>query len=150
MMRFADSVRTRCALLLVSAATIGVAVHAWPTHQDRHHHGTQPLQAMHGCGARPRAVVAQVQPVVEDPYVATLRGARVELEKCMATHPEMQVRLAIDVAPSGKVDNVEVRTSANDLTKVDLHVVKCVQAAVSPLEFPSSADPKRISTFLNK
>lgn len=102
---------------------------------------------MHGCGAK-AARAAKAEPPREDPYVVTLRSARASLETCMADHPDVQVRLSIDIAASGRVDNVEVKSIAKDLASVDLKMVKCVESAVTSLRFPPAADAKRISTFL--
>ncbi|MBL0214402.1 MAG: hypothetical protein IPQ07_10995 [Myxococcales bacterium] len=145
-MRFAESVRTRCALVLSTLATAGVLVYAWPTAGAAMVGPRPAVQKMRGCGAGHR--VAKVDPPQEDPYVVTLRSARPALEQCMAKHPNVQVRLSIEIAPSGRVENVEVKTIAHDLANVDLKIVKCVETAVSSLEFPAAADPKRISTFL--
>ena len=147
-MRFAESARTRCALVLASLVTAGLAVAAWPAASAETEQPRGPVKKMRGCGAARAHAAPPVQPQQEDPYVATLRSARPALEACMTEHPAVQVRLAIDVAPSGQVKNVEVRAMADDLAKVDMKIVKCVQGAVSSLEFPASAEPKRISTFL--
>ena len=146
-MRFAESSGTRAALVLSTLVTAGALALAWPAAAKQT--PRSPVRPMHGCGAGHR--VAQVAPPpapTEDPYVVTLRSARGEFERCLANHPDVQVRLTIDIATTGRVDNVEVKTVSADLANVDLHIVKCVQTAVSPLRFPVSADPERISTFL--
>lgn len=145
-MRFAESVRTRCALILSTLATAGALVYAWPTAGAQPEAPRRGVHSMRGCGAGHR--IAKVDPPAEDPYVVALRSARPLLEHCMANHPDVQVRLSIDIAPSGRVENVEVKTIADNLANVDLKIVKCVETAVSTLEFPVAADPKRISTFL--
>ena len=144
-MRFAESAGTRCALVLSTLVTAAALALAWPAGATKHV-PQGPLQRMHGCGAK--APATQAEPPREDPYVATLRSARASLASCMANHPDVQVRLSIDIAASGMVDNVEVKTIARDLANVDLKMVKCVQTAVTPLRFPPAADRKRISTFL--
>lgn len=147
-MWFADSAGTRCALVLSTLSTllIGGAVGlTWSARADREV-PRGPVHRMHGCGAN--EPVARAEPPREDPYVATLRSARVSLEHCMAKHPDVQVRLSIDITASGLVENVEVKSIAKDLASVDLKMVKCVETAVTPLRFPAAADPKRISTFL--
>ncbi|MBA3460509.1 MAG: hypothetical protein H0T46_11140 [Deltaproteobacteria bacterium] len=148
-MRFAESARTRCALVLASLVTAGLAVAAWPTASAETEQPRGPVKKMRGCGAK-RHAPPPVKPQHQDPYVETLRSARPSLEACITAHPVDQVRLAIDLAPSGQVTNVEVRTMADDLAKVDLQIVKCVKTAVQSLAFPASAEPKRISTFLKQ
>jgi hypothetical protein len=146
-MRFAESARTRCALVLSTLVTAGLAFAAWPTASAETAEPRGPVKKMRGCGA-PRYHAPPVQAQGEDPYVATLRTARPALEACVSKHPGLQIRLALDVAPSGRVTNVEVRAITDDIATLDLHIVKCVQGAVSPLVFPESAEAKRISTFL--
>ena len=48
----------------------------------------------------------------------------------------------------GKVTSVEVKAMTDDLTKLDMHVVQCLQHAASPLVFPRGTAPVRISTHL--
>ncbi len=147
-MRFAESARTCCALVLASLVTAGLAVAAWPSASAESEQPRGPVQKMRGCGTK--RVQAPPPVKAEDPYVAELRSARPAFEACLTAHPVDQVRLAIDVSTAGRVTNVEVRTMADDLAKVDLQIVKCVQSAVSSLQFPASAEPKRISTFLKQ
>jgi hypothetical protein len=146
-MKFAESAGLRCALVLSTLATASVLVlvrpHAAATHRA-------PVTPYHGCGAGHRVapVAAPVSPPAEDPYVVTLRSASGALQVCMSKHPDVQVRLAINISPSGRVANVEVKTLTYNLAHVDLHMVKCVQTAVSSLEFPATGEAERISTFL--
>jgi hypothetical protein len=148
---FAESARPCCALLLAAAVTAGTATVAIATSssapkadEPRAH-----VHKMRGCGTKGRAAEAARPPVqAEDPYVATLRSARPAFEACLDGFPGVQIRLALDLTPAGKVENVEVRTMADDVSKIDMRIVKCVQTAVSGLTFPASDAPKRISTFL--
>ncbi len=139
----------RTALVLSTLATGAMLVLAWPCAAAEKAAPREPVRAMHGCGARaPKAVPPPVQ--TEDPYVVTLRSAGNALAACVADHPDVQVRLAIDVALDGRVSNVEVRAVSDDLANVDLHIVSCVQTAVSSLQFPAASNTKRISTFLRQ
>jgi len=151
-MKFAESVGTRAALVLSTLATGAMLVLAWPTaaadHSSKMAASREPVRKMHGCGARAAAVTPPVQ--AEDPYVVTLRSARDGLAACIADHPDLQVRVAIDVDLDGSVSNVEVRAISDDVAKIDLRVVKCVQTQVSSLEFPAASNTKRISTFLRQ
>jgi hypothetical protein len=146
-MKFAESVGTRAALVLSTLATGAMLVIAWPTAAAEKPAPRERVSKMHGCGAR-AARVAHVQ--TEDPYVVTLRSVRDGLAACIANHPDLQVRVAIDVDLDGSVSNVEVRAISDDLAKLDLHVVKCVQTQVSSLQFPAASNTKRISTFLRQ
>ncbi len=144
-MRSAENAGTRCALVVSALVTAGAVVLAWPVAASEVVAPRGPIHRMQGCGARAPIAVA---PPHEDPYVATLRSARDPLEACMASHPDVQVRLSIDLAASGLVDNVEVKSIAKDLAHVDLKMVKCIETAVTRLRFPPAADATRISTFL--
>ena len=151
MVRFsAESARSCCALLLATAVTAGTAIVAVATStaeskadQPRAH-----VHKMRGCGTKARDAQATPPVQAEDPYVATLRSARPALDACMQGHDDLQIRLAVDIGAGGKVENVEVKTIAKDVAAIDLKVVKCVQTAVSPLVFPATGNPTRISTFL--
>ena len=147
---FAESAGTRCALLLATAVTAGTALVAVATSSPaaRAEEPRAHVHKMRGCGTKARAAQARPPVQAEDPYVATLRSARPAFEACLEGSPDVQVRLALDLSPEGRVSNVEVRTMAEDLAKVDMKIVKCVQTAVSGLQFPASDAPKRISTFL--
>lgn len=149
----AESARTRCALLLATAVTAGTAIVAVATSSSRAAPDPRtPVHKMRGCGTRVRAAEAaapvQAPPAVEDPYVAALRSVAPALDACMKGHDELQVRLAIDIGPTGGVENVEVKTIAKDVAAIDMKVVKCVQTVVSPLTFPGTGSSTRISTFL--
>jgi hypothetical protein len=146
-MKFAESAGLRCALVLATLATVGALVVARPHAAAARRSAVTPY---HGCGAGHRVarVETPVPPPPEDPYVVTLRSASDALQVCMAKHPDVQVRLAINISPSGRVSNVEVKTLTDNLSHVDLHMVKCVETAVSSLEFPATGEAERISTFL--
>jgi hypothetical protein len=146
-MKFAESVGTRAALVLSTLATGALLALAWPTAAAEKPVSREPVRKMHGCGAR--AAVPAPAPV-EDPYVVTLRSVRDGLAACIADHPALQVRVAIDVDLDGSVSNVEVRAISDDVANIDLRVVKCVQTQVSSLQFPSASNTKRISTFLRQ
>ena len=145
---FAESARTRCALLLAAAVTAGTAIVAVATSgSPTADEPRAPVHKMRGCGTKMRAAEAAPAPAQEDPYVATLRSVAPALDACMAGH-DFQVRLAVDIGADGAVTNVEVKTIAKDVAAIDMKVVKCVQTAVSPLQFPSTGTTTRISTFL--
>ena len=145
-MKFAESVGTHAALVLSTLATGAMLVLAWPTAAAEKPVPRERVSKMHGCGTR----AAKVAPPVEDPYVVTLRSVRDGLAACIADHPVLQVRVAIDVDLDGSVSNVEVRAISDDVANIDLRVVKCVQTQVSSLQFPAASNTKRISTFLRQ
>lgn len=149
---FAESARTRCALVLAAAVTAGTAIVALATSTPTADEPRAPVHKMRGCGTTARTAEPRVQaedrPAAEDPYVAALRSAAPALDACMKGHDELQVRLAVDIGADGAVTNVEVKTIAKDVAAIDLKVVKCVQTAVSPLAFPATGKATRISTFL--
>lgn len=145
----AESARTRCALLLAATVITGTAIAAVATSRtDAAPEPRAPVHKMRGCGTKARAAEAPAPVQAEDPYVATLRSARTALDACMKGHDELQIRLAVDIGADGRVTNVEVKTIAKDVAAIDMKVVKCVQTAVSPLEFPATGNSTRISTFL--
>jgi hypothetical protein len=148
---FAESARTRCALLLATAVTAGTAIVAVATSAPAAADQPRaPVHKMRGCNtkARARAEAPPPSAPTEDPYVAALRSVAPALEACMTGHDELQVRLAVDIGAGGAVTNVEVKTIADDVSAIDLKVVKCVQTVVSPLQFPATGASTRISTFL--
>jgi hypothetical protein len=146
----AESARPCCALLLAAAVTAGTAI-AFVATSAPASNASEPrphVHKMRGCGTAARAALATPPVQAEDPYVATLRSARPALDACMQGHDDLQVRLAVDIDGTGQVANVEVKTIAKDVAAIDMKVVKCVQTAVSPLVFPATGAPTRISTFL--
>jgi hypothetical protein len=145
-MRFAESARTRCALVLSTLLTGYLAIAAWPKAAARAEAPRPPVHKMHGCGAKAHVAPPPVQ--AEDPYVATLRSVREPLTACLGGDHAVDVRLAINIAPDGSVKSMEARTISNDLSKVDLHVVKCLDSVVQPLVFPEAPSERRISTFV--
>jgi hypothetical protein len=147
-MKLAESVGVRSALVLSVLATGALLAAAFPCAAAKNPPPREPVRAMHGCGARAAKVAPPVQ--AEDPYVVTLRSAREGLAACITEHPDLQVRVAIDVDLDGSVSNVEVRAISDDLANIDLGIVKCVQTQVSSLRFPAASNTKRISTFLRQ
>jgi len=108
----------------------------------------QQVRPMRGCNqARPRVATPPVAEVKHNGHADTLIAARDALTACMRDQT-VAVRLALDINPAGRVTSVEVKALTEDLAKLDMHVVKCLQRAASPLTFPRGDVAVRISTHL--
>ncbi|MBA3452164.1 MAG: hypothetical protein H0T42_03585 [Deltaproteobacteria bacterium] len=146
-MRFAETSGSR-AMIAVSAISVFALIAAsWDTAAPAPSHQPRPVHAMRGCNQAKQRVIA---PPVESPrngHADTLIGARDALSECMRDR-SVPVRLALDISATGKVTSVEVKALTDDLAKIDMHVVQCLQHAASPLVFPRGTAPVRISTHL--
>jgi len=148
-MRFAEIVSTR-AMIVVGALSVGTLVAAtWECAKPARAHAPRPVSPMRGCGqARVRpAPPPVVAPVQRNGHAETLIAARDALSACMANQ-SVSVRLALDISPEGRVTNVLVKANTDDVSQLDMHVVKCLNTAVSPLQFPRGSEATRISTHL--
>ena len=149
-MRFAETSGSR-AMLLVSALSVFALVAAtWERAKPAAAHDSRPVRPMRGCNqARARAVPPPAAPaeVQHNGYADTLIGARDVLSACMRNQT-VPVRLALDISAAGRVTGVEVKAMTDDFTQLDMHVLKCLDSAVSPLVFPRGDAAVRISTHL--
>lgn len=144
-MKLAETVRSRCALVLVSVAvgaTAIVAASKTCDHARRQHDAEQikrtGLKTWRGCHQRvAKPAPSPVREASGADYHDVLYAARPAFEACMREQPEgvaYSVRAQIDA--SGRVRSVDVRGQNEDLSKVDLHVVKCIEQTISVLQFP--------------
>ncbi len=150
-MRFAEIVSTR-AMIVVGALSVGTLIAAtWECAKPARTHEPRPVKPMRGCGqARARALpppVPVAAPVQRNGYADTLIAARDSLSACM-TNQKVSVRLTLDISPAGRVTNVQVKANTDDVSQLDMHVVKCLNTAVSPLQFPRGDNATMISTHL--
>jgi len=148
-MRLAETVGTRWVLVLGTLASAGALALTLPGSTPTQ--PRTPVRPYHGCttGKLARPAPPPKAPA-GDFYFETLKSVGDELTSCVVNHAGVTVRLSIDVAPSGRVQNIEVRTFAENLANVDLHVVSCLQTVVSPLVFPASdVELRKVSVYLD-
>lgn len=156
-MRFAETTGRRSLVVLATLTAGTVIAASWPcdaprttsTHRKRVH-------AMRGCQEALKArtpVVPQVAPapsLADEPvngYVAALRSAREPLTACIQDQTATRFELVLSIPPTGKID-LEVTARAENLATVDMGVIKCIEAAIQPIEFPRSDKLVRLSTYL--
>ena len=144
-MRFAESTGSRSMIAFSAVSVFALIAATWETATPARTHESRPVRAMRGCNqAAPRAVVP-VEPH-RNRHADTLIAARDSLSACMRDQ-RVAVRLALEINATGRVTSVEVKALTDDLAKLDMHVVQCLQRAASPLVFPRGAEV-RISTHL--
>ncbi len=139
--------RSMTAICALSVVAVSAAIWAAATPAPAPAPEPRSVLPMRGCGtAKPRAVAPPVQ-AHRNGHADTLIAARDSLSVCMRGQ-SVPVRLALDISATGQVTSVEVKALTSDVTKIDMHVVQCLQHAVSPLVFPQGTAPVRISTHL--
>lgn len=149
-MRFAETSRSRAMLLVSALSVLSLIAATWESAKPARAHDSRPVRPMRGCNpARTRAVSPPVAPaaVQHNGHADTLIGVRDVLSACMRDQT-VAVRLALDISAAGRVTSVEVKAMTDDFTQLDMHVVKCLDSAVSPLVFPRGDAAVRISTHL--
>ena len=157
-MRIAETTRTRSLIALATVSTLALAgvfvASTQATSATPHARARTPITPMRGCGASPRVARPPAARPSVHPQGTTasfrdvLWGARDQLQACV-THGSVGYRLMLEIAPTGKVRSVEVKANADDLSKVDLKVVKCLETAASPLVFPQAPHEVRMSTTIS-
>ncbi len=146
-MRFAETTGSRSMIAVSALSVLALSAAIWAAATPAAVHEPRPVRPMRGCDtAKPRAVASPVQ-AHRNGHADTLIAARDSLSVCMRGQ-SVPVRLALDISATGQVTSVEVKALTDDVTKIDLHVVQCLQHAVSPLVFPQGTAPVRISTHL--
>jgi len=147
-MRFAETGSTRAMIVVGALSVLTLAAATWETAPAPRTHEPRPVRPMRGCGQARRAAPPPVAAAEHrNSHADTLIAARDALSTCMHGQT-VPVRLALDISASGRVTSVEVKAMTDDLAQMDMHVVKCVNAAVSPLAFPRGDHGIRISTHL--
>lgn len=146
-MRFAESTGSRAMIAFSAVSVFALIAATWEPASPARTHESRPVRPMRGCNqAAPRAVAPPVEPH-RNRHADTLIAARDALSACMRDQ-HVAVRLALDISATGRVTSVEVKALTDDLAKLDMHVVQCLQHAASPLVFPRGTAPVRISTHL--
>jgi outer membrane biosynthesis protein TonB len=149
-MRIAETTGSRAMIAICALSVFALIAATWETAAPARTHEPRPVRPMRGCNqgrarvAPPPVVAAEVQ---RNGHADTLIGARDVLSACMRDQT-VPVRVSLDISADGRVTSVEVRAMADDLAQLDMHVVKCLNAAVSPLVFPRGDAAVRISTHL--
>ena len=148
-MRIAETTGSRATIAISALSVFALIAATWETAAPRAHE-SRPVRPMRGCNqARTRAVPPPIAPaeVQHNGHADTLIGAREVLSACMRDQT-VPVRLALEISAAGRVTSVEVKALTDDMTKIDMHVVKCLDTAASPLVFPRGDAAVRISTHL--
>jgi hypothetical protein len=146
-MRIAEIGSTR-AMIVLGALSVGALVAAtWECATPQRTHDPRPVRPMRGCGQAKARVVTPPAAPHRNGHADALIAAREDLSACMQQQA-VAIRLSLDISAEGRVTNTEVKAMSDDLAKLDLRVVKCVNAVVSPLQFPTGTAPVRISTHL--
>jgi len=148
-MRFAETSGSRAMIVIGALGTLALAAATWECEAPvRKAEVRQQVRPMRGCNqGRPRVATPPVAEVKHNGHADTLIAARDALTACMRDQT-IAVRLALDINPAGRVTSIEVKALTNDFAKLDLHVVKCLDSAASPLVFPRGDAAVRISTHL--
>jgi hypothetical protein len=151
-MKLAETVRSRCALMLVSAvfgATAIIAASQTCTKRPvAKSMKTRTVQPWGGCHQRR---VAPTPPPPRVPsgsdYRDVLLAARPAIEACTRKQPSgVFYEIRLPISAEGRVTSVEVRGKNKNLSKVSMKVVKCLEQAVSPLQFPATGERTFVST----
>lgn len=152
MMKLAETVRTRWVLALVSVAFGATAivavtktctkVRANQTTMQVKKTGVKPWRA---CKERKAAV--KPRPPTGSDYRDVLLTAKPAFEKCTINEPAgVTYEIRMPIGPTGQVMSVEVRGVSEDISKVSLGVVKCLETTVSELQFPATGERTFVST----
>jgi len=148
-MRFAESTGSRAMIVISALGTLALVAATWECEAPaRKAEVRQTVRPMRGCNqARARVAPPPAAPVRRNGHADTLIAARDALSACVRDQT-VAVRLALDISAEGRVTSVEVKAMTEDLARLDMHVVKCLQSAASPLAFPRGDAAVRISTHL--
>jgi len=153
-MTLVESVRSRWFLGLAAVAFAGsvaaVALQPCP------HAATKSVQ--HRKVSTPRAcrewtrTAAPVQRAITGAdYRDVLVTAKPALDRCIQkAKRDVTYSLTAYIRMDGTVEKVDVKAESNNLRKVDLKAVQCIESAVSRTKFPAANAPKMVSTTLRR
>jgi hypothetical protein len=154
-MKLAETAGSRCALVLVSLAFGATAIVAASHRCTKRAPVTKSMNVTtvkpwSGCKQRVVRQTPQVREQREfsgDDYRDILMSAKFAFERCMWDQPEgVKYTLRASIGGDGRVESVDVRGEHPDLTKVDMHVVKCMEEKMSDLAFPANHTFTQVST----
>lgn len=146
----AETVRNRWVIALASIAAAGTLVAVMPCGSETAHTPKRSTIVKPWRGCMQREVIKPKPPIERvdgASYRDTLMAVRPAFEACMAKQPAgvtYTVRANID--GGGGVLSVDVRGEHADLSKVDMHVVKCMERTMSGLRFPATQSATSVST----
>jgi len=148
-MRFAETSGSRAMIVIGALGTLALVAATWECEAPaRKAEARQQVRPMRGCNeGRARVATPPVAEIKHNGHADALIAARDALTACMRDQT-IAVRLALDISPAGRVTSVEVKALTDDFAKLDMHVVKCLDTAASPLVFPRGDAAVRISTHL--
>jgi hypothetical protein len=154
-MKLAETARTRWVLALVSVAFGATAIIAASRTCSKPAVAKTATQVKPWRECHQRKVVQQPRPrpaareVSGEDYREKLMAVRPALEACMSNQPAgVTYTIRANIVGDGSVESVEVRGEDADLSKVDLHVVKCMERTMSRLRFPATHTFTAVSTTL--
>jgi hypothetical protein len=152
-MKLAESARSRWVIALASiafGATAIIAVSKTCTKVPKKDAviaktGAKPWR---GCKQRVmRPTPPPAKDVTGSDYRDVLFAAKPAFEACTKNQPEgVTYEVRMPIGGDGHVMSVEVRGTSADITNVSMKVVKCLETAVSKLQFPATGSQTFVST----
>jgi hypothetical protein len=146
-MRIAETTRSCSLVALGTLATVSLIAVTWATAPSPAPEMRSPLRPMRGCAEHVKA--APLPAPKHNSFADTLIDAREALTACMKNTP-VDVRLSVEISEAGRATSVEVKALTDDVSQLDLHVVKCLDGVVSGLSFPRGPNAVRVSTHLTQ
>lgn len=153
MMKLAETVRSRWVLALVSVAFGATAIVAVSkTCTKSRSNGVRMtvektgVKPWRGCKQRKAVAPPHREPTGSD-YRDVLLAAKPAFDTCTTREPAgVTYEIRMPIGPAGQVMSVEVRGVSDDITKVNMKVVKCLETTVSRLRFPATGERTFVST----
>jgi hypothetical protein len=146
-MTIAETTRSCSLVALAAVGTLSLVAVTWATAPSPAPSVRRVVRPMRACAEH---LVPPPAPAPKhNSFADTLIGAREALTACMKNTP-VDIRLSIDISAAGRATSVEVKALTDDVSRIDLHVVKCLDGVVSGLTFPRGPDAVRVSTHLTQ
>ncbi|MGE3763383.1 MAG: hypothetical protein AB7L94_14080 [Kofleriaceae bacterium] len=148
-MKLAETARSRWVLALASVAvgaTAIIAASTTCTKKPAAEATVTQVKAWRGCHQRKATPPPRREPTGSD-YRDVLLTAKPAFDACTKGQPAgVTYEIRMPIGGDGHVMSVEVRGVSDDLSKVSMKVVKCLETAVAPLTFPATGDRTFVST----
>lgn len=152
-MKLAESARSRWVIALASVAFGATAIVAMSKPCTRSTAAKPAIvktsvKEWRACKQRTsRPTPAPKKEVTGSDYRDVLFTAKPAFEACTKDQPAgVTYEVRMPIGGDGHVMSVEVRGTSPDIAKVSMKVVKCIETAVSTLQFPATGDRTFVST----